>query len=70
MTTTIHFTLTRLENLTESFTQLIWMHFSLRNSKDSVSFGLLFFFFFLIYFIYLFIYFWLCWVFGSCEGFL
>ena len=22
------------------------------------------------YFIYLFIYFWLCWVFGSCEGFL
>ena len=28
------------------------------------------FFFFLIYFIYLFIYFWLCWVFGSCEGFL
>ena len=32
-----------------------------------------FFFFkdFLIYlFIYLFIYFWLCWVFGSCEGFL
>ena len=21
-------------------------------------------------FIYLFIYFWLCWVFGSCEGFL
>ena len=34
----------------------------------------LFFFFlkdFLIYlFIYLFIYFWLCWVFGSCEGFL
>ena len=35
---------------------------------------LIFFFFFkdfLIYlFIYLFIYFWLCWVFGSCEGFL
>ena len=36
----------------------------------------LFFFFFnwifflIIYFIYLFIYFWLCWVFGSCEGFL
>ena len=30
----------------------------------------LFFFFFLILFIYLFIYFWLCWVFGSCEGFL
>ena len=39
-----------------------------------------FFFFFLILFIYLFfiatlfiylfIYFWLCWVFGSCEGFL
>ena len=30
-------------------------------------------FFFLIFiylFIYLFIYFWLCWVFGSCEGFL
>ena len=32
---------------------------------DSVDF-----FFFLILFIYLFIYFWLCWVFGSCEGFL
>ena len=29
-----------------------------------------FFFFFLILFIYLFIYFWLCWIFGSCEGFL
>ena len=30
-----------------------------------------FFFFFKFYlFIYLFIYFWLCWVFGSCEGFL
>ena len=28
------------------------------------------FFFFYSYFIYLFIYFWLCWVFGSCEGFL
>ena len=28
-------------------------------------------FFFNSYFIYLFIYlFWLCWVFGSCEGFL
>ena len=25
---------------------------------------------FLLDFIYLFIYFWLCWVFGSCEGFL
>ena len=31
----------------------------------------LFFVFFKFYlFIYLFIYFWLCWVFGSCEGFL
>ena len=31
----------------------------------------IFFFFNFIYlFIYLFIYFWLCWVFGSCEGFL
>ena len=30
-----------------------------------------FFFFFYSYFIYLLIiYFWLCWVFGSCEGFL
>ena len=29
-----------------------------------------FFFFFNSYFIYLFLYFWLCWVFGSCEGFL
>ena len=29
-----------------------------------------FFYFFYSYFIYLFIYFWLCWVFGSCEGFL
>ena len=28
------------------------------------------FFFFYSYFIYLFLYFWLCWVFGSCEGFL
>ena len=27
-------------------------------------------FYFYSYFIYLFIYFWLCWVFGSCEGFL
>ena len=27
-------------------------------------------FFFIYLFIYLFIYFWLCWVFGSCEGFL
>ena len=27
-------------------------------------------FFLYSYFIYLFIYFWLCWVFGSCEGFL
>ena len=26
--------------------------------------------FFIYLFIYLFIYFWLCWVFGSCEGFL
>ena len=36
--------------------------------------SLFFFFFFLnscfYLFIYLFIYFWLCWVFGSCEGFL
>ena len=31
---------------------------------------LLFFFKFYSYFIYLFIYFWLCWVLGSCEGFL
>ena len=29
-----------------------------------------FLFFFLIFFFNLFIYFWLCWVFGSCEGFL
>ena len=27
-----------------------------------------FFFFFFFNFIYLFIYFWLCWIFGSCEG--
>ena len=27
-----------------------------------------YFFIFYSYFIYLFIYFWLCWVFGSCEG--
>ena len=32
--------------------------------------GLFFFFFNYSYFIYLFIHFWLCWVFGSCEGFL
>ena len=36
--------------------------------------SLFFFFFFFNFiatlFIYLFIYFWLCWVFGSCEGFL
>ena len=25
---------------------------------------------FFIFYFYLFIYFWLCWVFGSCEGFL
>ena len=30
----------------------------------------LFIYLFYSYFIYLFIYFWLCWVFGSCEGFL
>ena len=40
---------------------------SLSLFSTSASF-LIFFFYF--YFIYLFIYFWLCWVFGSCEGFL
>ena len=49
---------------------------SLNIEKDLVNqakrLGLFFFFFFFNFylFIYLFIYFWLCWVFGSCEGFL
>ena len=36
----------------------------------SMPLHMLFIYFFYSYFIYLFIYFWLCWVFGSCEGFL
>ena len=49
------------------------------NKKEDVPFWYrfyiyiyIFFLIFFIYylFIYLFIYFWLCWVFGSCEGFL
>lgn len=35
-----YFTLTRLENLTKSFTQLVWMHFNHKNSKDSVPHSL------------------------------
>ena len=38
--------------------------------KEKKRFFFLKIFFFYSYFIYLFIYFWLCWVFGSCEGFL
>ena len=46
-----------------------------RSSVAVFSTSSFFFFFFFkatfySYFIYLFIYFWLCWVFGSCEGFL
>ena len=42
---------------------------ALEKGLPSVYF-FIFYFYFLILFIYLFIYFWLCWVFGSCEGFL
>ena len=42
----------------------------LKTQLSSFSFFFFFFLIFYSYFIYLFIYFWLCWVFGSCEGFL
>ena len=43
----------------------------IRDPEVHWAFSFFFFFFkFYSYFIYLFIYFWLCWVFGPCEGFL
>ena len=44
----------------EMYTQWLYANFFFKG----------FFFSFIYLFIYLFIYFWLCWVFGSCEGFL
>ena len=54
---------TIIEHLTSFF-----FFFFLRGKFSSLS--LFIYLFILIFLIYLFIYFWLCWVFGSCEGFL
>ena len=44
------------------------------NTNSGILYKIFFFFFFkrafFFFFFFLFIYFWLCWVFGSCEGFL
>ena len=53
-------------SISQSFPMLVWC------SLVIVALWYIFFFYFYSYFIYLFfiIYFWLCWVFGSCEGLL
>ena len=52
---------------------LDWSHRANGGPREYTVFELLFsgsFKLIFYLFIYLFIYFWLCWVFGSCEGFL
>ena len=49
---------------------LIDIYMTFHPKTTEYTFFFFFFNFFYSYFIYLFIYFWLCWVFGSCEGFL